>query len=438
MPTQLEYNLSKQNTRIKYFKIVLLNYRFQNVGELTGDTIESPSFTIDANSDIRRTCSITFTPRDSSFDISQGNKIWLDKYVQVFVGQKDMMTNKIEYTNMGIYLINNPQRVYSATDNTLTIQGIDLMAKLTGLRNGNLQGIPYLVPQGSNVRIAIIACLEIAGFTKYVVDECEIDTPNDIRVDVGGTIYQILTKLRDILPNYQMYFDVDGVFHYNKIPTGKNEQVMVDDDIWNVNVVNYQKATIFETLKNSIEVFGKTHDIKNYGGQATIDGDTYKISLSGISKLNRNTKIGFNTSVDLGSAKKLSVTMSKNKVDSSGNVITESITETYPIRTEKGIVPTFKNEDTYYVVKFVYGVDHWDFTSTEQVTSPNRAIINDNTYIVTDSSITQLTDNMTYTFRTPMTGCESIYMPYFQINDLKKIEIKNTVKLRNDTTYTLK
>ena len=86
MPTQLEYNLSKQNTRIKYFKIVLLNYRFQNVGELTGDTIESPSFTIDANSDIRRTCSITFTPRDSSFDISQGNKIWLDKYVQVFVG----------------------------------------------------------------------------------------------------------------------------------------------------------------------------------------------------------------------------------------------------------------------------------------------------------------------------------------------------------------
>ena len=213
---------------------------------------------------------------------------------------------------------------------------------------------------------------------------------------------------------------------------------MVDDDIWNVNVINYQKATIFETLKNSIEVFGKTHDIKNYGGQATIDGDTYKISLSGISKLNRNTKIGFNTSVDLGSAKKLSVTMSKNKVDSSGNVITESITETYPIRTEKGIVPTFKNEDTYYVVKFVYGVDHWDFTSTEQVTSPNRAIINDNTYIVTDSSITQLTDNMTYTFRTPMTGCENIYMPYFQINDLKKIEIKNTVKLRNDTTYTLK
>ena len=438
MPTQLEYNLSKQNTRIKYFKIVLLNYRFQNVGELTGDTIESPSFTIDANSDIRRTCSITFTPRDSSFDISQGNKIWLDKYVQVFVGQKDMRTNKIEYTNMGIYLINNPQRVYSVTDNTLTIQGIDLMAKLTGLRNGNLQGIPYLIPQGTNVRVAIIACLEISGFTKYVVDECEIDVPNDIKVDVGGTIYQLLVKLRDILPNYQMYFDVDGVFHYNLIPSGHNEQIMVDDDIWSVNLIDYQKSTDFESLKNSIEVFGKTHDIKNYGGQATVEEDTYKISLSGISKLNRNTKIGFNTSVDLGSTKKLSVTMSKNKIDSSGNVTTETKTETYPIRTEKGVVPTFKDENTYYVVKFVYGTDHWEFTNVQQVENPNRAVINDNTYIVTDSSISDYTDGMTYTFRTPMTGCENVYMPYFQINSLKKIEIHNTVKLRNDTTYTLK
>ena len=438
MPTQLEYNLSKQNTRIKYFKIVLLNYRFQNVGELTGDTIESPSFAIDANSDIRRTCSITFTPRDSSFDISQGNKIWLDKYVQVFVGQKDMRTNKIEYTNMGIYLINNPQRVYSVTDNTLTIQGIDLMAKLTGLRNGNLQGIPYLIPQGSNVRVAIIACLEIAGFTKYVVDECEIDVPNDIKVDVGGTIYQLLVKLRDILPNYQMYFDVDGVFHYNLIPSGHNEQIMVDDDIWSVNLIDYQKSTDFESLKNSIEVFGKTHDIKNYGGQATVEKDTYKISLSGISKLNRNTKIGFNTSVDLGSTKKLSVTMSKNKIDSSGNVTTETKTETYPIRTEKGVVPTFKDENTYYVVKFVYGTDHWEFTNVQQVENPNRAVINDNTYIITDSSISDYTDGMTYTFRTPMTGCENVYMPYFQINSLKKIEIHNTVKLRNDTTYTLK
>ena len=425
MPTQTEYNLAKQNVRINYYKIILLNYQFQNVGELTGDSIETPSFTIDANSDIRRTCSITLTPRDSSFDIKQGNKIWLDKYVQIFVGQKNIRTKEIEYTNMGIYLINNPQRVYSATDNTLTIQGLDLMARTTGLRNGNLQGMPYIIPQGSNVRVAIIAVLELAGFTRYVVDECPIDVPNDIRVDVGGTVYQLLTALRDILPNYQMYFDTDGVFHYNLIPSGKNEQVMVDDDIWNVNLIDYQKSTDFESLKNSIEVFGKTHDIKNYGGQASVSGDTYSITLSSIKNLYRNTKIGFNTSVDVGDTKNLSVATSSGKV-------------TYPIRNEDGTIPTFGEEDTYYVVKYVYGIDHWEFVNVQDVENPNVAIINDDTYIVTDASITEYTDGMTYTFKTPSSGCDSVYLPYFQINSLDKIEIKNTVKLRNDMVYTLK
>ena len=425
MPIQTEYNLAKQNVRINYYKIILLNYQFQNVGELTGDSIETPSFTIDANSDIRRTCSITLTPRDSSFDIKQGNKIWLDKYVQIFVGQKNIRTKEIEYTNMGIYLINNPQRVYSATDNTLTIQGLDLMARTTGLRNGNLQGMPYIIPQGSNVRVAIIAVLELAGFTRYVVDECPIDVPNDIRVDVGGTVYQLLTALRDILPNYQMYFDTDGVFHYNLIPSGKNEQVMVDDDIWNVNLIDYQKSTDFESLKNSIEVFGKTHDIKNYGGQASVSGDTYSITLSSIKNLYRNTKIGFNTSVDVGDTKNLSVATSSGKV-------------TYPIRNEDGTIPTFGEEDTYYVVKYVYGIDHWEFVNVQDVENPNVAIINDDTYIVTDASITEYTDGMTYTFKTPSSGCDSVYLPYFQINSLDKIEIKNTVKLRNDMVYTLK
>ena len=425
MPTQAEYNLAKQNVRINYYKIILLNYQFQNVGELTGDSIETPSFTIDANSDIRRTCSITLTPRDSSFDIKQGNKIWLDKYVQIFVGQKNIRTKEIEYTNMGIYLINNPQRVYSTTDNTLTIQGLDLMARTTGLRNGNLQGMPYVIPQGSNVRVAIIAVLELAGFTRYVVDECPIDVPNDIRVDVGGTVYQLLTALRDILPNYQIYFDVDGVFHYTLIPSGKNEQIMVDDDIWNVNLIDYQKSTNFESLKNSIEVFGKTHDIKNYGGQSSASGDTYSITLSSVNSLYRNTKIGFNTSVDVGDTKNLSVTIANGTV-------------TYPIRNEDGTTPKFNEEDTYYVVKYVYGIDHWEFVNVQDVENPNVAVISDDTYIVTDSSVTEYTDGMTYTFKTPSSGCDSVYLPYFQINSLDKIEIKNTVKLRNDMVYTLK
>ena len=438
MPTQLEYNLSKQNIRILHYKLSLLNYQLQEVGDLTGDAIDPPSFSIDANSDIRRTCSISLTPRDSSFDIREGSKIWLDKYVQIFVGQEDIRTKQVEYTNMGIYLIDNPQRVYSVTENKLTLQGVDLMARLTGLRNGNLPGMPYFIPQGSNVRTAIIACLDMAGFTKYVVDECPIDTPNDINIDVGGTVYDILSELRDILPNYQIYFDVNGVFRYNQIPSGKNEQIMADDDLWDVNVVSYQKSTSYDELKNSIEVIGKTHDIKNYGGQATVSGDTYSISLSGLTDLSRYSKIGFNTNMDLGNSKKLQVTLTNTTVDSSGKVETTTKTVKYPIRNEDGSVPAFSGTDTYYVVKLTFQEDHWEFDNVQGSANPIRAVISDDTYIVSDSSVSKLTDGMAYTFRTPLTGCDSVYLPKFQINNLKKLEIKNTVKLRNDTVYTLK
>lgn len=438
MPTQLEYNLAKSQVRLTRVKMILLNYNFQKVGELTGDLTEMPSFTINADSDIRRTCSVTLTPRDSSFDIKKGNKIWLDKYIKIFVEQKDVYGNVAE-TNMGIYLINNPQRVYSATQNTLSFQGVDLMAKLTGMRNGNLKGLPYLVPQGSNVRLAILSVLDMCGFTDCVVEECTVDVPNDIEIKLGGTAYDVLKALRDIMPNYQMYFDRDGVFHYDKIPTGKNEQIKVDDDIWKYNLIDYQKTNNFENLKNSIEVFGKTHTIKNYGDKAEISGDTYKITINNVTSVRRNTKIGFNTDTDVGEKKYLEVTTKKNNVDSKTGLVTVQTTKTKcPIQSQKGVVPTFKNEDTYYVVNYTYPIDQWEFVKTQDVKNPKVAVISNNeTYIVSDSSITKYNNGMEYTFRTPTKGCETVYTPYFQINNLKKIPIYNTVKLRNDTTYTI-
>lgn len=232
MPTQEEYNVAKQNNRILYTKINLLNFKLQTVDELSGVVLSGSTYSCSATSDIRRSCSISLIPIDSSFDISVGNKIWLDKYIQIYIGIKNNETDDITYTNLGIYMINNPTRVYSAENNTMTIQGVDLMAKMTGLRNGNLEGMEYIIKADTNVRQAIISTINIAGFTKYSVDECPFTVPNDIKIDVGGTVYDILKALLKIDSTYEMYFDTDGIFHYNKIPTGKDEQIIVNDDIW--------------------------------------------------------------------------------------------------------------------------------------------------------------------------------------------------------------
>lgn len=261
---QREYNVTKQRGRIIHTKINILNFDFQIVGEVSGVVLDGSTYNIDATSDIRRTCSISLIPQDSTFDVAYGGKIWLDKYVQVFVGIEDITNNnEIVYSNLGLYLINNPTQVYDATNNTITINGVDLMAKITGMRNGYLEGITYQVPINSGIKQVMTKLInQECGFPNYSIDQPSptILTPFELSFGLGSTAYNILTQLRDINANYQTYFDQNGVFWFNAIPSGENEQVMVDDDIWNKVLISYKKSSDFESVKNVIEVFGKTQD----------------------------------------------------------------------------------------------------------------------------------------------------------------------------------
>ena len=349
MITQNEYNLIKKRQRKEYCKIDLLNYQYQKVDEISGIVVGKPSFSNNATSDIRRTCSISLIPKERKYSVEYGAELWLDKYLQIYMGLENL-NGDIEWTNMGIYLINNPSQVYNSINNTITIQGLDLMAKLTGLRNGNLEGIKYIIPQGSNVRSAIIELITEAGFTKYSVEEMYIDidnsvtmnTPYEISIDIGGTVYELLSKLRDILPQYQMYFDVDGVFHFNLIPSGDNEQAMVNDDIWKYTLIEYTKNYDFENVKNVIEIYGKTHDVINYG-EATLSNNIYSTTISNITDLYDYLEVGFTTS-GASSSPSLKV----NELSA------------YQIINEDGTIPILLT-NVYYVVRWSSSVSKWIF-----------------------------------------------------------------------------
>ena len=75
--TQQDYNILKQKYIRKYIKIDLLDFKYNIVDELSGNCI-SFSNTIDANSDLRRGCSVEMVITDSSFEIKAGSKIFLD------------------------------------------------------------------------------------------------------------------------------------------------------------------------------------------------------------------------------------------------------------------------------------------------------------------------------------------------------------------------
>ena len=349
MPSLNEYNASIQNSRILYSKIELLNNNLTVVNEWSNIVVGSPSFSINADSDIRRTCSLTLIPIDDSLKIESGSQIWLDKYVRIYIGIE--LSGEIIYTNMGIYLINNPNTVYNATTHEITIQGIDMMAKLTGQRNGTLEGLTHTITAGTNVRTAIIGVLSLANITSYVIEECEecSTVPEDISVSLGSTIYDLLKALRDLIPQYQMYFDVDGVFHYNKIPSGVNASVFAGDELWDKLLLSYNRKYDFESVKNSITVYGKTHNVKYYNN-GVISSNTIQVTVStstSSSLIYDGIKIGFTLSSNISSAngiyfQPLPMSFSALPIVSPSEVNVEEL-----------------QADVYYVVKYQQLLNSW-------------------------------------------------------------------------------
>ena len=300
LPTQAEYEVGLQRFQDLYAKIRLVNTKGQSLGEWETSVVGNPTFTIDSSSAIRRTCSLTLLSkgrRDFESSVREGKDIWLNTYVQVYLGIEHMRTKEIVYVNMGKYMLDNPREVYTATENTFTIKGVDLMCQLTGLRNGVIgsQGefiSEYVIKEGSNVREEIMKVLRAAGFNNFVIEECQFTVPNELKFTNSNTYYDILKALLDIDPTMQMYFDVDGVFRYEKTPMGENEQIIVNDDYWRKTLISYSRDYDFEKVKNYVEVVGKTHTIKNYA-DATVDGSIYNLNIVTITSLYDKTKIGF-------------------------------------------------------------------------------------------------------------------------------------------------
>ena len=282
------YNDAKKNIRDLRIKINILNFNMQTVDEITGVVLDG-SINVYATADIRRTCSLSLVVKDSTLELQPGGRIWVDKYFQVFIDY----LNKGDWINMGIYLVDAPSWSYDPGNSTLSLQGLDLMSKLTGQRNGYLKGIPTIIPQDSSIRDSMISTLvDLGGFNNYVIEDNPQPVPYEIKIDQGGTVYDILSELRDITPNYEIFFDVDGVFHYQQIPSGQNEASYIQDDMWKQIVLSESTSVDFGEVKNVVEVYGMSHDPSHYG-EATVDGNTYNVTMAGVDSLTKGLIYGF-------------------------------------------------------------------------------------------------------------------------------------------------
>lgn len=288
--TQEQIDVLRQRLRNKRLKIELLDSNMRIVDSIEGHAIGG-EITADANNDIRRTgniqMSIPISPQATTlldqldgFTIEIGGKIWLDKYIKIKVGIENILSqnNEIVWYPLGVFLINKPSRTFSDTEYSLSFECIDLMSKLTGQRQGQLTGTTTMIEKGyyrtigleqrylrTRFQDALISTItELGGIKKYSIapiPDVYQFLPYDIKVGVGATVYDILKELMNILSTWQMYFDLDGTFIVEPIPSGKNDIVYDLDD---EQYISNESSADFENVKNQIIVYGRTNNLSYY------------------------------------------------------------------------------------------------------------------------------------------------------------------------------
>lgn len=329
------YQLSKSGYRRLKIRVDLLNFSMRVVGSLEGNVV-SGSIKIDANADIRRTADISMVITDSSFDVGEDKKIWMDKYIQIYIGLVNI-SDSTEWINMGVYIIGNPTKTYDATNHTLSFQAYDLMSKMTGLRNGQIPGVPTLIPAGSSIRGTMASTVsQLGGFNNFIIQDNPQDVPYDIQIETGGYVYDIIAKLRDISANWETFFDVNGIFRYQPINAYYSDEIIADNDIFDYTVTNITQKFDFENVKNVIEVFGKSLDPMRYGDVATLSGSTYSVTISELDVLTPSLTIGFTTPSNNGTVNNAQLKI--NNFDP------------LPLLNEDGSAVTLSESDTYFVV----------------------------------------------------------------------------------------
>ena len=116
--TQTDKNIVNQTVKELSVIVELLNSDMKVIDYIEGKLI-SDSFSIDANSAVRRTYSMELVVTDSTMLIGGNNRIWMDKYIRPYVGIKQLRTGDIIKYSKGTYTMLDSGYSFDATTNTL-------------------------------------------------------------------------------------------------------------------------------------------------------------------------------------------------------------------------------------------------------------------------------------------------------------------------------
>ena len=324
--------LTGEDYRIVTQSVIDIRFRFE-IYDRSGQYLNNidcgvmnGTASIDAESDIRRTFSITVFPdRKSRILIDEQGYIWIDKYIHIYVGIVDLRTQEVNWWKFGEFVFTNTSVTYDPVTNQMTINCSDLMATLDGTKNGELGQKEILYPayqeneQGipthyNTIRAAVIDTISQLGRVKdYQIDDIgeyeamplynpdyeqyreeskvpladgslqEIwnTIPFDQTFSSGCTVLSIVQTFRDLYPNYEAYFDENGVFCMNMIPSGDEDPVIIEDEFFQSVYRSENTSIDLSKVRNVSHVWGQVIETDFYNDSVSYSDNTYSATIEG-------------------------------------------------------------------------------------------------------------------------------------------------------------
>lgn len=284
------------------------------------------TISIDAQSDIRTTASLTAVPvKNKRLHLDRDSIIWLNRLAKIQIGIYDIPNRQWHWYKQGDFVFTNYGINYDATTNEISLSLADKMALLDGTKNGQLGALSISYPayeedintgeviKYNYIRDAVITTLsQFGGITDYEIDDIgefkgmpdynpefeEYREQSKVQVKDGSyqptwnaipynqvftsgcSILSILTTFRDLYPNYEMYFNKNGTFCCNMVPSCYNDDIIFDSDFFDKIYISENTTVDLNTVRNVCEVWGKTIDTNFYTEDCSYSNNTYICNIA--------------------------------------------------------------------------------------------------------------------------------------------------------------
>lgn len=276
--TQDDINAVNQLDHVVRYKLELLDEYLLVTSEVTASA-KDVTFNIDAESNMRRTGTLTLIVDDADWVKENFELGWMDKFVRFSIGL--LYNGDYRWYVLGTMVATSDAFTFDETTNELQLTLTDIMGLLNSERGSQI-GWPVKVTMNSVIKEQLDVTISRWSLLKRTdIEDFPDVIPYDQEFSEGVYPYDILKKILDLFPWYEQYFDVDGVYHAGKIPMRFSDPCVVNAADINDLIISEKRSLDFGQIKNATEIWGK-RITANYTSQTCeldTTSNTYKLGF---------------------------------------------------------------------------------------------------------------------------------------------------------------